>query len=90
MSFWNDLKQLFFGKPLSVQFEQLLIEDEARKNREALATQAVDVVAENVKEKIVAKAKKPAAAKPAAKPAAKAAAKPAKAAAKPAAKGKKK
>jgi hypothetical protein len=38
MSLWNDLKQLFFGKPLSVQFEQILLEEEARKQNEARTT----------------------------------------------------
>jgi hypothetical protein len=86
MSFWKNLKETFFGAPLRTQFEQLLVEEEARNQGIAPEAETKPVK----KEKPVAKAKKPAAAKPAAKPAAKAAAKPAKAAAKPAAKGKKK
>ena len=67
MSFWNAIKELFTGPRIQTQFEQLLLEEEARK-----------VTEEPQKEEVVAKAKKPAA-KPAAKPAkgAKAAAKPA-------------
>lgn len=84
MSIWESLKQLFFGKPLSVQFEQLLIEDEARKQQDALNQVPSKVLAEIVGEKKVAKKKT------AAKPAAKPAAKNTKPAAKPAPKGKKK
>lgn len=78
MSFWKALKETFFGRPLSVQFEQLLVEDEARKQQDALNHVPVEVLVDIVKEEIVAKKKttaKPAPAnkntKPAAKPAAK-------------------
>lgn len=68
MSFWDTIKELFRGPGIKTQFEQLVLEEEAR------AQQAP----EPVKEEEMAKAKKPAA-KPAAKPAkgAKAAPKPA-------------
>lgn len=73
MSLWNTIKELFTGPRIQAQFEQLLLEEEARKNAEA------PVVVEPVKEETVATKKKPAAKPAAAKPAkgAKAAAKPA-------------
>lgn len=86
MSFWKALKETFFGRPLSVQFEQLLVEDEARKQQDALNHVPVEVLVDIVKEEIVAKKKTTA--KPAAKSAP--ANKNTKPAAKPAAKGKKK
>lgn len=66
MSFWNDLKAMFFGEPLKAQFIELLEKEEAQP--------------EPVKEEPMAAKKKPAAkpadkgqkkATPAAKPAAK-------------------
>lgn len=49
LTFWNKLKQLFTGKSLSAQFEEILLKDEAH------SAQVVDV--ETVKEEPVAKKK---------------------------------
>lgn len=86
MTFWETLKQTLFGKSLRVQFEDLLVQEEARKQKEAIQTTATEAVEEVVKDIVVAKKTKPAA-KPAAKPAKPA--KNAKPAAKPAGKKKK-
>jgi hypothetical protein len=34
MTFWNKLKQLFTGKSLSAQFEEILLKDEAHTTKE--------------------------------------------------------
>jgi hypothetical protein len=55
MSFFETLKQLVFGKPIALQFEQMILEEEARKVRtpEPVAEVVPEPVAEVVPEPVV-------------------------------------
>jgi len=55
MTFWETLKQTLFGKSLRVQFEDLLVQEEARKQKEAIQAAATEAVEEVVKDIVVAK-----------------------------------
>lgn len=55
MAFFETLKQLVFGRPIALQFEQMIIEEEARKVQatpEPVAEPVVEVVPEPVVEAV--------------------------------------